>query len=581
MDHALTSLCETLLTTDDDYDMSKCALKNWMDSTVKQGLTIDDAMTRTISQWQQIERILAQTARDCTLTVVDVLQCWESQSEPIDECVQREVRRWQDNVDAMTRQPELPELPKREQTVWDTTANQTVNVALEPTWAPPRPRPPRQSYELGDTKRVLEFALVPSVGGEPPEPKPEPEPEPEPETNNEHAVWTILSPPPHEKEPEPEPQPHSHPHPRASVDEQEEATMLPARAKLDRDQMMKEVMDAEPARVIEILKFTTDPMVEKQVWTIVARRSDPVISGKSTAFGEEFVTEDGIKAAVFAISRHESAAVLLQILHALATLTRSNTGCDRFDSLNGVAEVVVRTMIAHRDTAEIQAVTCIVLDNWCILGDDKRTLRIVAAGGIEAVLWAMNRHRLDVEVQASACRLLQEMASYQPADLSSTIDTVVKAMNTHPSSAEVQHFGCGVLLNLAQNSKARCAAIIGAGGEETIKRAAEVCTSHRPASALKWLKITMQATHCVTRDCSLRKIPSSARQIARGDYADDPVLSPGDTVAVLREETDLETGLVMMSLVRPCKSWERTGYIRSDCLDDLQSQLGQSVVVKR
>ena len=92
--------------------------------------------------------------------------------------------------------------------------------------------------------------------------------------------------------------------------------------------------------------------------------------------------------------------------------------------------------------------------------DDEIGMRIASAGGIEAVVKAMQTHAQSADVQQEGCRALRN-SSFNHAENKARIadaggiEAVVAAMQTHMQSAEVQRKGCRALRNLSNHFRFR------------------------------------------------------------------------------------------------------------------------------
>ena len=86
---------------------------------------------------------------------------------------------------------------------------------------------------------------------------------------------------------------------------------------------------------------------------------------------------------------------------------------------------------------------CAALALIHMVGDEANE-RIVSAGGIEAVVEAMQTHTQNAQVQVKGCAVLCILADSQTKIKSriasaGAIEAVVKAMQTHPQNAGVQN----------------------------------------------------------------------------------------------------------------------------------------------
>ena len=134
-------------------------------------------------------------------------------------------------------------------------------------------------------------------------------------------------------------------------------------------------------------------------------------------------------------------------------------------------------MGGHRGDADVQKEDCWAL-GYFALHDDNRA-KIAAAGGIEAVVWAMGGHRGDAGVQQWGCGALFNLAfnnADNRAKIAATggIEAVVGAMGAHRGDVDVQGQGCGALYSLGTGPGARREVqqrIKRANAEEAVTRA--------------------------------------------------------------------------------------------------------------
>ena len=112
----------------------------------------------------------------------------------------------------------------------------------------------------------------------------------------------------------------------------------------------------------------------------------------------------------------------------------------------GNPSVIIQMMTRHSSNKDSQQYGCGALCNLAASHAENQT-RIASAGGIEAVVKAMQTHPQCVVVALRALRILAASHAENQTRIASAggIEAVVKAMQTHPQSVEVQGAGCGAL----------------------------------------------------------------------------------------------------------------------------------------
>ena len=121
--------------------------------------------------------------------------------------------------------------------------------------------------------------------------------------------------------------------------------------------------------------------------------------------------------------------------------------------------------------------------NLCVGNNDNRR-RVAQAGGVEAVVKAMNDHPFDELLLQQTCHLLLHLSmghwyvnSNNCEERRSLIgqaggvEAVTKAMQRHPSFAELLTFACGVLWNLCFGNNDNRRRVAEAGGVEAVVKA--------------------------------------------------------------------------------------------------------------
>ena len=200
--------------------------------------------------------------------------------------------------------------------------------------------------------------------------------------------------------------------------------------------------------------------------------------------------EDGIKLVVAAMNNHlNNANIQISGFYFLQKIVNSSENSrntiDILVSAGGI-QAIVAVMNAHLDNAIIQESGCLALANitanetkWKVLGNitakvlgnitanaDETKRKVVAEGGIEAVVAAMNAYLNNATIQIRGCAALGNIAmlaeNMQKVAEKGGIEAVVAAMNAHLNNAEahlikinavVQESGCRALRNIAATAK--------------------------------------------------------------------------------------------------------------------------------
>eukprot|EP01116_Phalansterium_solitarium_P023314 TRINITY_DN809_c2_g1_i1.p1 TRINITY_DN809_c2_g1~~TRINITY_DN809_c2_g1_i1.p1 ORF type:complete len:257 (-),score=14.09 TRINITY_DN809_c2_g1_i1:235-1005(-) len=118
----------------------------------------------------------------------------------------------------------------------------------------------------------------------------------------------------------------------------------------------------------------------------------------------------------------------------------------------GGIEAIVAAMDTHRESIEVQCSACCALAN--IAYEDENKAKVALAGGIEAIVEAMNVHLDSASVQEHACWALFSVAFKDDQNrttvaLAGGIEAIVAAMTAHPDSAAVQRNACSALRDIA------------------------------------------------------------------------------------------------------------------------------------
>ena len=132
---------------------------------------------------------------------------------------------------------------------------------------------------------------------------------------------------------------------------------------------------------------------------------------------------------------------------------------------------MMNRLLSHKN---LQVNGCMALLNLAGSHAENKA-RIAGAGGIEAVVVAMQTHAQSADVQRNGCRALCSLASGDGIRTriagAGGIEAVVAAMQTHAQSADVQQNGCGALWSLAVSHAENKARIAAAGGIEAVVKA--------------------------------------------------------------------------------------------------------------
>ena len=113
---------------------------------------------------------------------------------------------------------------------------------------------------------------------------------------------------------------------------------------------------------------------------------------------------------------------------------------------------------------------------------------IAAAGGVEAVLRAMEAHAEAATVLEKACFVLAALA-FENSPIQGAIVAagglvaVVRALGTHSAEVKVQEWGLRALYNLANNHPTNQAAVVARGGAQLARTAQQTHLSGSHDSA--------------------------------------------------------------------------------------------------
>ena len=110
---------------------------------------------------------------------------------------------------------------------------------------------------------------------------------------------------------------------------------------------------------------------------------------------------------------------------------------------------------------------CAALVNLAANNAENR-VKIAEAGGIQAIVEGMDKHKEHAGVQEHGCWALQNLADNAENQVkiaeAGGIQAIVEGMEKHKENEDVQHYGCGALVNLATNNAANKASIRDHGG---------------------------------------------------------------------------------------------------------------------
>ena len=144
--------------------------------------------------------------------------------------------------------------------------------------------------------------------------------------------------------------------------------------------------------------------------------------------------------------------------------------------LNADADIdtLLGALVTDRGCAARVARACVALSGL----DPGRQREILAAGGVESALAAMDAHRGDANVQQWGCIALQNVVDRNAAAKTRVaaaggLAQIVSAMDSHSADAGVQLAACQLLLNLSESADLR-PQIKAAGGGDRVRRAMSV-----------------------------------------------------------------------------------------------------------
>jgi hypothetical protein len=201
------------------------------------------------------------------------------------------------------------------------------------------------------------------------------------------------------------------------------------------------------------------------------------------------VVENGINVVVAAMNNHLNNADIQEsgfyFLQKIVDSSKNPRNTINILVSAGGIKAIVAVMKKHLDNAIIQKSGCWALRNiaaiaaadetmWEVLrkitaNADKTKRKVVAEGGIEAVVAAMNAHTRVADVQENGCAALGNIAMLSEENMEKVaekggIEAVVAAMEEHLNNAEahlikinavVQESGCRALGNIAATAKTK------------------------------------------------------------------------------------------------------------------------------
>ena len=123
-----------------------------------------------------------------------------------------------------------------------------------------------------------------------------------------------------------------------------------------------------------------------------------------------------------------------------------------FNSIINKSNTIMNIMKKYINNIDIQIIGCRALANIAADAADNKK-KVADAGGIEAVVAAMNAHTRVADVQKNGCAALGNIAmlaeTKRMVAAAGGIEAVVAAMEAHLNNADVQENGCGALRNIA------------------------------------------------------------------------------------------------------------------------------------
>jgi hypothetical protein len=155
---------------------------------------------------------------------------------------------------------------------------------------------------------------------------------------------------------------------------------------------------------------------------------------------------------------------------ALTNLACANTANQTAIVSAGGVEAVLGAMQAHPAHVDVLKNGCHALANLASANTANQTA-IASAGGVEAVLGAMQAHPADANLLKETCCALMHFSRRHPSNQAAIVsaggvEAVLRAMRSHPADLDVQRFCCGVLVNLVTGNVKRQAFVVAAGAVE-------------------------------------------------------------------------------------------------------------------
>ncbi|XP_062843684.1 armadillo repeat-containing protein 6 [Trichomycterus rosablanca] len=191
---------------------------------------------------------------------------------------------------------------------------------------------------------------------------------------------------------------------------------------------------------------------------------------------------NGLKVIVEAAKAHPAnMSVLSELCATLSRLAVRNEFCQDIVDLGGLKFMM--TLLA--ESLDCQDLVKQVLSALrAIAGNDDVKDAVVAAGGTELIVMAINRHMSNAQVCEQGCAALCVLALRKPNNCKVIMENggvlaALQAMKTHPSEANVQKQSCMLLRNLVSRSRDYNQSILEMGAEALIGQA---LASHRDCS---------------------------------------------------------------------------------------------------
>ncbi|XP_061587079.1 armadillo repeat-containing protein 6 [Cololabis saira] len=185
---------------------------------------------------------------------------------------------------------------------------------------------------------------------------------------------------------------------------------------------------------------------------------------------------NGLKVLIESAKAHlGNNSVLSELCATLSRLAVRNEFCQDICDYGGL-KLIMSLLADSYESSEL--VRQVVSAIRAIAGNDDVKDAVVAAGGVELIVIAMNRHMSNPAVCEQACACLSVLALRKPNNCKVIMEngaalTAVQAMNTHSNSVNVQKQACMLLRNLVARMDSYSQPILEMGAEALIRQAVQ------------------------------------------------------------------------------------------------------------